>query len=131
MDPAFGVDRLTSMILDFGDRHAIGTCSTQLQYYQRIQIIGTNGRLELQIPFNAPVDRPCRLTIDRTGDLYGSGVEWVQFDVCNQFSLQAEAFAAVVLDNHPQVPPLEEAVANMACIDAVARSSATGAWQAP
>ena len=42
------------MILDFGGRHAIGTCSTQLQYYQRMQIVGIAGRLEIEIPFNAP-----------------------------------------------------------------------------
>ena len=130
-DPTFGVDRLTSMLLDFDGRHAIGTCSTQLQYYQRIQIIGTRGRLELEIPFNAPADRPCRLTVDRTGEIHGSGVELIELDTCNQFTLQAEAFAAAVLDGEPQIPPLEDAVANMAAIDAVARSSASGAWEVP
>ena len=131
IDPKFGVDRLTSMVLDFGGRHAIGTCSTQLQYHQRIQIVGSHGRLELEIPFNAPSDRPCRLAIDRTGEIHGSGVELIEFDVCNQFTLQAEAFATAVLENGPQVPPLEDAVANMACIDAVARSSTSGKWEAP
>ena len=55
-DPATGVDRLASMLLDFDGRHAIGTCSTQVLYYQRIQIVGTKGRLEIEIPFNAPSD---------------------------------------------------------------------------
>jgi len=131
LDPSFGVDRLASMMLDFGGRHAIGTCSTQLQYYQRIQIVGTTGRLELEIPFNAPSDRPCRLALDRTGEVHGSGVEFIQFDTCNQFTRQAEAFATGVLDNRPQVPALEDAVANMACLDAIARSSASGAWEVP
>ena len=130
-DPGFGVDRLASMILDFGGRHAIGTCSTQLQYYQRIQIVGTNGRLELEIPFNAPSDRPCRLALDRTGEIHGSGIEMIEVDTCNQYTMQAEAFAAGVLDNRPQVPALEDAVANMASIDAIARSSASGAWEVP
>ncbi len=131
LDPAFGVDRLASMILDFGGRHAIGTCSTQLQYYQRIEIVGTTGRLELEIPFNAPSDRPCRLALDRTGEIHGSGIEMIDVDTCNQYTMQAEAFAAGVLDDRPQVPALEDAVANMASIDAVARSSASGAWEIP
>ena len=131
LDPGFGVDRQASMVLDFDGRHAIGTCSTQLQSYQRIQIVGTMGRLEIEIPFNAPVDRPCRLAFDRTGEIHGSGVELIEFDVCNQFTLQAAAFATAVLEDRPQVPPLEDAVANMACLDAVARSSATGAWEVP
>ena len=131
IDPALGVDRLTSMILDFSGRHAIGTCSTQLQYYQRIQIVGTKGRLEIEIPFNAPVDRPCRMAFDRTGEIHGSGVEVMAFDVCNQFTLQAEEFARGIMDKRPQAYSLEDSVANMACLDAVAQSSASGRWEVP
>jgi predicted dehydrogenase len=131
LDPRFGVDRLTSMILDFGGRQAIGTCSTQLQYYQRMQIVGTTGRIEIEIPFNAPPDRPCRIAVDRTGDLTGSGIEVIEFDVCNQFTIQAETFASEILEGRPPGAPLEDAVANMDCLDAVARSSRTGRWEAP
>ncbi|MBA2305763.1 MAG: Gfo/Idh/MocA family oxidoreductase [Acidobacteria bacterium] len=129
IDPRFGVDRLTSMILDFDGRHAIGTCGTQVQYYQRIQIVGTEGRLELEIPFNAPADRPCRLTLDRTGDVHGSGIETIVLDTCNQYTLQAEELSRAILDCSPQSAPLEDAVANMECIDALARSSRTGQWE--
>jgi len=129
MDPRFGVDRLTSMLLDFDGRHAIGTCSTQLQYWQRIQITGTRGRLEIEIPFNAPIDRPCRIVLDRTGDLSDRGLETIALDTCNQFTTQAEEFSTALLANRPQSPPLEDAVANMACIDAISRSSRTGRWE--
>lgn len=131
IDPRFGVDRLTSMVLDFDGRHAIGTCSTQLQYYQRIQIVGTRGRIEIEIPFNAPPDRPCRMALDRTGELAGGGVEVIELDVCNQFTLQAEEFAAAIIEDRPQPAPLEDAVANMACIDAILRSSKSGRWEQP
>ena len=87
LDPAFGVDRLASMILDFGGRHAIGTCSTQLPVLQRIEIVGTTGRLELEIPFNAPSDRPCRLALDRTGEIHGSGIEMIDVDTCNRYAI--------------------------------------------
>ncbi|HXG55936.1 MAG TPA: Gfo/Idh/MocA family oxidoreductase, partial [Vicinamibacterales bacterium] len=69
LDPSTHVDRLASMLMDFDGRHAIGTCSTQLLPYQRIEIIGTTGRLAIEIPFNAPRDRPCRITLDTIGDL--------------------------------------------------------------
>jgi predicted dehydrogenase len=130
-DPRFGVDRLGSLILDFGGRHAVGTFSTQLQYYQRIHIVGTRGRLDIEIPFNAPPDRPCRIAFDRTGELHGNGIEIIELEVCNQFTIQAEAFAAAVLDGRPQSAPLEDAVANMACIDAVFRSASSGRWEPP
>jgi predicted dehydrogenase len=131
IDERFGVDRLGSLILDFGGRHAVGTFSTQLQYYQRIQIVGTRGRLEIEIPFNAPPDRPCRIALDRSGEVYGSGIEVIELDVCNQFTQQAEEFAAAVLDGRPQPAPLEDAVANMACIDAVFKSATSGRWEVP
>jgi predicted dehydrogenase len=130
-DPRFGVDRLTSLILDFDGRHAIGTCSTQLQYYQRIQIVGTQGRIEIEIPFNAPLDRPCRILFDRGGDLSGADVQMIEFDVCNQFTIQAESFASALLEDRPQPVPLEDAVANMACIDALVASSRSGHWESP
>ena len=57
-DPDMGIDRLTSMMLDFGSGHAVGTCSTQMVPSQRMQILGTRGRIEIDIPFNAPPDRP-------------------------------------------------------------------------
>ena len=129
LDPTFGVDRLTSMMLDFGGRHAIGTCSTQLQPYQRIQIVGSKGRIEIEIPFNTAPGRPCRLLVDRTGDLGGAGVEVSELDACDQFTLQAEAFAAAILEKRPQAVALEDAVANMICLDAVARSSKAGRWE--
>jgi predicted dehydrogenase len=131
LDGDFGVDRMASMLLDFDGRHAVGTCSTQLQYYQRIQIVGTTGRVEIEIPFNAPADRPCRLLVDRTGEIHGAGVEIIELDVCDQFTIQAEAFASAILGGRSQPVPLEDAVANMACIDALVRSSATGRWEEP
>jgi predicted dehydrogenase len=131
LDGDFGVDRMASMLLDFDGRHAIGTCSTQLQYYQRIQIVGTTGRVEIEIPFNAPSDRPCRLRLDRTGEIHGAGIELIDVDVCNQFTIQAERFASAILDGRSQPAPLEDALANMACIDAIVHSSMTGRWERP
>jgi predicted dehydrogenase len=129
LDSRFGVDRQASMVLDFDGRHAIGTCSMQLQAYQRIQVVGTAGRLEIEIPFNAPPDRPCRVLFDRTGDLAGTGIETVAFEVCNQFTIQAEEFARAILEDQPQSAPLEDAVANLTCLDAIVRSSHTGRWE--
>jgi predicted dehydrogenase len=131
IDARFGIDRMASMVLDFDGRHATGTCGTQLQYYQRVQIVGTKGRLEIEIPFNAPKDRPCRLMFDRTGEIHGSGIELIEVEACDQFTIQAEEFSLAILENRQQSAPLEDAVANMAVLDAIARSSTTGRWEKP
>ena len=49
-DPEMGTDRLTSILLDFEVGHSTGTCSTQMVPAQRMQILGTKGRIELDDP---------------------------------------------------------------------------------
>jgi predicted dehydrogenase len=129
LDPALRVDRTASMLLDFGSGHLAGTCSTQMVFYQRVQIFGTKGRIEIEIPFNAPPDRPCRIRLDSGADLFGGGVQTIEMEVCNQYTIQADRFADAVLDGHPVMPPLEDSIANMACIEAVFRSADSGRWE--
>ncbi len=118
-DPRFGVDTLASMLLDFGGGHAIGTCATQLVPYQRIHIMGTQGRIEIEIPFNAPPDQACRVFVDDGGNLRGESAQPVDFEVCDQYTIQADLFSRAILDHTAAPYPLEDSVANMRVIDAV------------
>jgi predicted dehydrogenase len=130
-DARFNVDRMASMLLDFGDGHSAGTCSTQMTAYQRIHIFGTRGRIEIEIPFNAPPDRPCRILLDERGDLSGAGVQEIRFDTCDQYTLQGDLFSQAILDGTDVPVPLEDAVVNMECIEAVFRSAESGCWEKP
>ncbi|HUD22705.1 MAG TPA: Gfo/Idh/MocA family oxidoreductase [Acidobacteriaceae bacterium] len=130
-DPAMHTDRLTSAILDFPGGQAIFTCSTQLVPYQRIQFFGTRGRIEIEIPFNAPPDRLTRLFIDDGSDLSGSGITTETFPVCDQYTLQADAFSKAVLEDTEVPVPIEDAVHNMAVIEAIFNSAKTGQWESP
>jgi predicted dehydrogenase len=130
-DPDMHIDRMTSILLDFGNGHSVGTCSTQMVFHQRMQIFGTRGRIELEIPFNAPPDRPVRILVDTGADLYGGGIERLEFDTCNQYTIQGDLFSKAILDNTDVASALEDAVRNMSCIDAVFRSTATGRWEVP
>ena len=125
-DPALQIDRLTSIMLDYGSGHAIGTSSTQMAPYQRIHMFGTKGRIEIIIPFNAPPDRPCQIVVDTASDYRGTGAEIVELPVCDQYTIQGDLFARAVLDGRPVDPPIEDAVANMICIEAAFKSAATG-----
>jgi len=130
-DPDMGTDRLTSVLLDYGKGHAAGTCSTQMVFYQRIQIFGTTGRIELPIPFNAPPDHPSRIIVDTGADLFGSGVTNIDLDICNQYTIQGDRFSQAILNGTDIPCPLEDAVRNMACIDAIFRSAESGRWEVP
>jgi predicted dehydrogenase len=127
-DPVSGVDTLTSMLLDYPSGHAVGTCSTRLVPYQRVQIFGTSGRLEIEIPFNAPPDRPCRIVVDDGRDVFGTGIETIAIPTCDQYTIQGGLFAQAAL-NGTEVPwPLERSLENMRVIEALFRAAERRAW---
>jgi predicted dehydrogenase len=130
-DPEMRVDRLNSAILDFPSGQAVFTCSTQLAPYQRMQILGTRGRIELRIPFNAPPDRPCRILVDSGADLFGGGISEREFPVCDQYTIQGDLFSRAILEGTEVPTPLEDSISNMAVIEAVFRSGQTSAWEKP
>jgi predicted dehydrogenase len=130
-DPDSTVDILTSMMLDFPSGQAIGTCSTRMAPYQRVHVSGSRGRLEIEIPFNAPNDRPCRLRIDGHGDLFGEEIETIEIDTCDQYRIQADTFSRAILDDTDVAYPLEQSLENMRLIEALVRSSQTGQWETP
>ena len=130
-DPEFQVDRLASALLDVPAGQSSFTCSTQLVAWQRMMVFGTRGRIDVEIPFNAPPDRPCRVVVDDGSDLFGGGTETLTFDTCDQYAEQGDAFSRAVLSGGPAPVPLEDAVANMSVLDALARSAKTGGWESP
>jgi predicted dehydrogenase len=125
-DPSTGVDRLTSAVLEFGLGTATFTCGTQIAPYQRVNIFGTAGRIEIEIPFNAPPDRPCRSWVQSGAEF--DATEEVRFEVCDQYTLQADAFARAILEDSPVPTPLSDAIANMRVIERVAASAGRGRW---
>ncbi|HTZ60791.1 MAG TPA: Gfo/Idh/MocA family oxidoreductase [Acidobacteriaceae bacterium] len=130
-DPNFRTDCLTSAVLQFPSGQAIFTCSTQLVPYQRMQVLGTKGRIEIEIPFNAPNDRPCRIFIDDGRDLMGGGITIESFPICDQYTLQGDAFSKAVREGTEVPVPLSDAIRNMAVIEAVFRAASSGKWEKP
>ena len=119
-DPVSGTDTLTSAMLDFPRGHATFTCSTRLAPYQRMIFHGTEGRIEVLIPFNAPNDRPTQILVDD---------EVMEIPTCDQYEIQGSLFSQAIRENRAQPVPLEDAIANMSVIDAVFRSARTGQWE--
>ena len=128
-DPTFKTDRLGSVIYDFPTGQASFLYSTQLVPYQRMQICGTAGRIEVEIPFNAPDDKPCRIFID-DGKVLGGLEARIEFlPICNQYELQGDGFSRHIRSGEPLEFPLENALAQMKIIDAVFRSEKSRTWE--
>jgi len=125
-DPTFETDILTSAVLKFENGRATFTVSTQVEPYQRVLIFGTEGQIEIDIPFNAPPNKPTRLWLNKK-----SHTEEIEFDICDQYQLQGDAFSQAVINDEPVPTPLDDAVANMRVIDAVIKSHSAGMWIKP
>ncbi|WP_114782788.1 Gfo/Idh/MocA family protein [Botryobacter ruber] len=126
-DPAFGTDTLSSVIMQFPSGQAVFSVSTQLAPYQRMTFFGEKKQLEVQIPFNAPIDMACEIKIN-PGDILQQQVETLQFEVCDQYQLQAEAFTQAVLNNTEVPVTLEDALANTKVLEAIFQSAREGGW---
>lgn len=131
-DPTTDVDRLTSGLLDFGrGRRLDFTVGTQSVPYQRVQIIGAKGRIEIEIPFNAPLTATTRLFRDDGSKLDGGGIVTETIPVCDQYALQGDAFVEMILGEREHLYGIEDAIQNMRILDALFRSERSGRWETP
>ena len=128
-DPAFGTDRLASVIADFGGGRQLSfTCSTQLAGHQRVQVFGSKAKLEIVIPFNAPPDERTAITVDTGAPIDGSLARREILPACDQYTEQAEAFALAVLGEHTLPWGIDDAIASMRVLDAIFKSEREGGW---
>jgi predicted dehydrogenase len=122
-DPVSGVDVLAAGVLEFGERLASFGVSIRAEADQRVVVYGSEGRLTLEIPFNIPGDRPTRVLLYQ-----GAGMppfepaEVLPFPPANSYTLQAEAFAAAVLDGRPVPLPMSDSIANMEVVERILAS---------
>jgi predicted dehydrogenase len=123
IDPQFKTDRLTTGMLDFGRGISTFTCSTQLFDLQRVDIMGTHGQIEFELPFNPPIDRPARIILQNA-----KGTHEIKLNICDQYTLQGDHFSKAILEDIPVLIPLEDSVANMAVIDALFESAQKSSW---
>ncbi len=118
IDPDFDTDYLSSGTLQFPGGTATFSCSTQSTPHQQVEILGTHGRIVIEVPFNAPPDKETRLWLHKDGNR-----KEISFPAVNQYTRQAEAFAKAIIEDTPVPTTLEDAVENMKVIDAFRRSA--------
>ena len=128
-DPQFQTDRMVSALMDFGQGRRLDfTVSTQSVPYQRVQICGTKKRIEIQIPFNAPLGGSTQVLTDEGKQLDGSAVQTETIAPCDMYTLEIDAFSQAVRGAIPLPYGVEDAILNMRVIDALFASEKSGAW---
>jgi predicted dehydrogenase len=128
-DPEMHTDRLCSAQLDFAPGQAVFMCSTQLVPFQRMQVMGTKGRIDMEIPYNIPPDRPSRIFVDDGSELGGRSARAEEFPAVDQYTIQGDAFSRAIQEDGEVPVPLENALGNMKVIDAVFRAGESGNWE--
>ena len=130
-DPKFRTDRTTSAVIDFGEgRHLTFTTSTQATSYQRVHIVGTKGRLEVQIPFNAPQGGAMKVYLDNGKKLADASAKAIKLPKADQYQIEAEVFSRAVRGKEKLEFGVEDAILQARVIDAIFRSETSGAWEA-
>jgi predicted dehydrogenase len=129
IDPATGVDLLTSGVLQFPGGQATFSCGMELGPMQRALLLGSKGHLELPIPWNAAGDRPSELTLETNPTLEEPAAERIRLPAVDQYAILVERFALAATGGGPAPIPLEDSIKNMAALDALARSAKSGRWE--
>ncbi len=131
-DPDMGIDRVTSGLLEFpGGGQLSFSASLQLAPYQRVTILGSEGRIEVGVPFTPPAEHSCRIVIDTGKSLDGSSATTETFAPIDQYAAQCDLAAEIFRNEATQEFPIEDAIANMRVIDALYRSAESGRWEVP
>ena len=126
-DPDLKIDRLVSVILDFPSGPCVFTVSTQLVSHQKMVFFGEEKKIEIEIPFNAPNDRKCKIYLD-DGNLFQTNKKEISFDVCDQYKIQGEVFSDAIISDREVPVSLEDAYKNISVIEAIFESEKTGSW---
>src|SRR5699024_6875406 len=123
VDSEFGIDWRTSALMKFRQASASFTCSTQMKRYQKVTVIGTEGTMEIPVPFNPPTDKPTSLFIQKK-----AGMDEITFEACNHYTIQGELFSQAVLEDSEVPTPLDDALGNMQVLEAIKQSNQEDQW---
>ena len=124
-DPDFQVDRVFSGLLSFPSCASTFTASTQMVPYQRMQFFGTEKMLELQIPFNAPIDAPSLILL-HSGSKEDADAEQIIVPASNQYTIQGDAFSRAIMENTDVPVSLQDTLDNTKIILALLESASSG-----
>lgn len=114
LDPVFGTDRLATALMDFSPGMGFVLCSTQLEHRQSARLFGSKGTIDIAIPFNAPNAEKRSIVLDSAGES-----RTIEFEECDQYVLQAEAFCRAVRGELPVPIPLESSMGTLRVLRAI------------
>ena len=112
--PEFKTDTLATVILEFERGTSSFFSSTLIPDNQQVEIFGSNGRIEIEVPFNPAPDKPAKIWLYQNGRK-----EEMVFNSCDQYTMQGDLFSLAILKDKPVPTPLQDAIDNMKVIERI------------
>lgn len=133
-DPAFGIDRLSSALLDYGGRHAAFTVGTQAGSnawgtHQQFSVLGSQGWLRMNFAFAHARPTACQLEVGDASSVGSFPTATYTFEPVNHYLLQVERFSRLLLGDKVPSWPIEDALDTLRTIEALFASGRQGGWQ--
>ena len=126
-----GIDRLTSAILEYPSGHCVFTCSTQIDPQPEHAVLRHQGEHRTGDSIQR-AERPAGAHPHRRGRAnWRSGITTEEFPACDQYTIQGDLFSRAIREGGAVPVPLEDALKNMAVIEAIFRSGESGKWEKP
>lgn len=133
-DPAFGIDRLSSALLDYGDRHAAFTVGTQAGSdawgtHQQFSVLGSSGWLRMNFGFAHARPSACQLEVGDSSSVGAFPTTIYNFEPVNHYVLQVERFSQLLKGKNVPSWPIEDALNTLRTIEALFASARLNNWQ--
>ena len=133
-DPAFGTDRLSSALLDYGDRHAAFTVGTQAGSdawgtHQQFSVLGSRGWLRMNFAFAHARPTACQIEVGDASSVGSFPTASYTFEPVDHYLLQVERFSRRLLGHAVPSWPIEDALDTLRTLEALFASAREDGWQ--
>src|SRR6185436_10509099 len=133
-DPGFGTDRLSTALLDYGDRHATFTVATQAGpsgwgTHQQLTVVGAKGWLRFDFPCAHARPAACMLELGDEQTVGSFPSVTYKFEPVNQYAREVERFSRFILGQKVSAWPIEDSLLILRTIEALFESARTNSWQ--
>jgi predicted dehydrogenase len=112
-----GGDLTTTGILEYPTHSALIDCSFEANNRSGVELVGSDGRIEIPKPWLPGLDSAVVRVVD------GNGTEELTTDGVNHYTLMVEHFSECILNGHAPVRGPEDARENMRVLKAIRRSA--------
>lgn len=118
IDPNLGIEVTTNCILEFENGRSQFFSSIRMKDNQNVKIFGTEGIIELVLPFNPLPNKQAEIIL-----IKNETKEIIKVDSCNQYEIEVSLFSKSIIENTEPPVSIYDSLNNMLVIDKIFESA--------